>query len=103
MTGRSAPSALASFLLVLLALGTAVGCSDETSAAGGETRAIDSFGEVGIGGDPWGGTGAPAAGIAAGFGAGATRYFQVVCRDSVLAVCMRGLNTTQAIEVVFSP
>ena len=40
MTGRSAPSALASFLLALLVFGSTAGCSDETSAAGGEAEAV---------------------------------------------------------------
>ena len=35
--------------------------------------------------------------------AGQTRFFQLINRDDVLAVCMRGLNTSQAVEVTFAP
>ena len=53
----------------------------------------------------WGGEAQPHGGIFAqgGFVAGQTRYFQVTHRDNSLAVCMRGLNTSQAIEVTFTP
>lgn len=70
-------------------------------------RPCDVNGEVGITNNPWGGEAAPTAGIAQLGGgllvAGQTRYFQVVYRDDPLSVCTRGLNTSQAIEVCFTP
>ena len=55
----------------------------------------------------WGGPTTPNAGIAgqAGFVAGQTRYFQVTHRDVDGAVCPpgTGLNTSQAVEVTFTP
>ncbi len=69
-------------------------------------RSADVSGEVGVTNNPWGGEGGPPVGIANagdGFGAGQTRYFQVIHRDEPLAVCMRGLNTSQAIEITFFP
>ncbi len=69
-------------------------------------RVADSNGEVGATNSPWGGEGPPALGLAQAFGgfvAGQTRYFQAVYRENPLAVCGRGLNTTQAIEVTFVP
>ncbi len=69
-------------------------------------RAADSNGDVGITNNPWGGEGGPPVGIAnagAGFASGQTRYFQVINRDDPLQVCMRGLNTSQAVEVTFTP
>lgn len=69
-------------------------------------RSTDSNGRVGFTNSPWGGEGGPPAGIAvagAGFAAGQTRFFQVINRDDSTLVCMRGLNTTQAIEVLFTP
>ncbi len=53
---------------------------------------------------PWGEEGGPMAGIAAaGYSAGQTRYFQAIHREDPLLSCMRGLNTTQAVEIVFEP
>ena len=68
-------------------------------------RTSDANGEVGVTTNPWGGEGNPAVGIAgqAGFVAGQTRYFQLTHRDDPLLVCMRGLNTSQAVEVTFEP
>jgi len=71
-------------------------------------RSADMLGEIN---DPvgtsrvWGGEAQPHVGISTqgGFVSGQTRYFQVTHRDDPLAVCMRGLNTSQAIEVVFTP
>lgn len=53
----------------------------------------------------WGGPAAPPAGIGgqAGFVAGQTRYFQVTHRDDMTMSCMRGLNSSQALEVTFTP
>lgn len=69
-------------------------------------RSADANGEVGVTNNPWGGEGGPPVGIGnagGGFAAGQTRYFQIINRDDPLAVCMRGLNTSQAVEVVFTP
>lgn len=53
----------------------------------------------------WGGESHPTAGIASasGFAAGQTRFFQLTHRDDPLAGCMRGLNTSQAIQVTLTP
>lgn len=53
----------------------------------------------------WGGEASPPAGlgVSAGILAGQTRYFQVTHRDDPSMVCMRGLNTSQAVEVTFTP
>ncbi len=69
-------------------------------------RSADASGDVGATNSPWGGEGGPNAGIAqagVGFVSGQTRYFQVVNRDDPLLNCMRGLNTSQAIEITFTP
>ncbi len=69
-------------------------------------RAADANGTVGVTNNPWGGEGGPPVGIANtgnGFAAGQTRYFQVINRDDPLLSCMRGLNTSQALEVTFAP
>jgi hypothetical protein len=68
-------------------------------------RPADVNGEVGVTTNPWGGEAGPSPGIAAaaGFLPGQARYFQVVHRDDPLQVCMRGLNTSQSIRVVFTP
>lgn len=69
-------------------------------------RAADSNGDVGVTNNPWGGEGGPPIGIAqthGGFTAGQTRYFQAIHRDDIAAVCMRGLNTSQAVEILFTP
>ncbi len=69
-------------------------------------RSADSLGNVGVTNNPWGGEGGPPVGIAVagpGFIAGQTRYFQVINRDDSLLSCMRGLNTSQAVEVTFTP
>ncbi len=69
-------------------------------------RSADAYGDVGITNGPWGGDGNPALGIAqagTGFLSGQTRFFQVIHRDDVALGCMRGLNTSQAIEVTFGP
>ncbi len=69
-------------------------------------RSADGNGDVGLTHLPWGGEGNPAAGLAVaggGFAAGQTRFFQVINRDDPLAVCGRGLNTSQAVEVTFTP
>lgn len=68
-------------------------------------RQTDANGEIGIASNTWGGANNPGAGIGVlgGFVAGQTRYFQGQYREDSMAVCMRGLNTTQAIEVTFAP
>ncbi len=66
----------------------------------------DEFGDLGITNNSWGGRGEPPAGIAqsgSGFVTGQTRYFQAIHRDDPLAGCMRGLNSSQAVEVTFTP
>lgn len=68
-------------------------------------RSADANGEVGVTNNPWGGEGGPPAGIAVaggGFAVGETRFFQVINREDPFAVCGRGLNTSQAIQVTFS-
>ncbi len=69
-------------------------------------RSANVNGEVGVTNSPWGGEGGPNVSIAQagpGFVAGQTRFFQVINRDDPLASCMRGLNTSQAIEITFTP
>lgn len=71
-------------------------------------RSADVAGSVADSSGPsrvWGGEAGPPAGLAvqAGFVAGQTRYFQVTHREDPMAVCMRGLNTSQALEVSFLP
>ena len=69
-------------------------------------RAADANGDVGVTTNPWGGEAGPQAGIAlagSGFIAGQTRYFQVINRDNPLAVCGRGLNSSQAAQITFTP
>lgn len=69
-------------------------------------RSADEFGRVGAINNPWGGEGSPPSGLArqgVGFVAGQKRFFQVIHRDDPLAGCMRGFNTSQAIEVTFKP
>lgn len=70
------------------------------------TRPSDTEGRVGATSNPWGGEAGPPAGIAnagGSFVAGQTRYFQVIYRDDPLLACMRGLNTSQAVQVTFEP
>ncbi len=69
-------------------------------------RSADANGEVGVTNNPWGGEGGPPVGIAQagpGFAAGQTRYFQIINRDDALLSCMRGLNTSQAVGLTFTP
>lgn len=57
-------------------------------------------------GDTDEGGGGPPVGIAnagGGFAIGQTRFFQIINRDDPLASCMRALNTSQAVEVTFTP
>lgn len=70
------------------------------------SRSTDALGRVGLSTSPWGGEGPPSVGLAlafGGFAAGDTRYFQVVYREDAMAGCMRGLNTSQALMITFSP
>ncbi len=59
----------------------------------------------GVGASPWGAPGGPAGGIiaAGGFAAGTTRQFQVTHRDFATVNCMTGLNTSNAVQIVFTP
>ncbi len=68
-------------------------------------RPTDANGDVGITNNEWGGNAGPPIGIGvqAGFVAGQTRYFQAEYREDALLSCMRGLNTSQAVEVTFTP
>ncbi len=69
-------------------------------------RVADADGNVGETNNPWGGEGAPELGLAVAFGGflpGQTSFWQVIHRDDPTASCMRGLNTTQAVEVIFGP
>lgn len=69
-------------------------------------RTTDAAGEVGVSARPWGGEFNPQAGIAgagAGFAAGQVRNFQAIYRDDPLLSCMRGLNTSQAVQITFTP
>ena len=71
-------------------------------------RSADALGQVMNSTGPsraWGGESHPLAGIVGqgGFVAGQTRYFQAIHRDDHLLACMNGLNTSQAVEVVFTP
>lgn len=65
-------------------------------------RGIDVNGKVGILTNPWGFCAAGFPGNAA-FTSGHTRYFQAIYRDLDTAVCQRGLNTTQATGISFTP
>lgn len=69
-------------------------------------RSADLSGSVGVTNNPWGGEAGPTAGIAnagGSFAAGETRFFQVVYRDDPNSSCMTGLNSSQAIEITFTP
>ncbi len=69
-------------------------------------RSADASGNVGVTNNPWGGEGGPPVGLAiagGGFLSGQTRFFQVIHRDDPLLSCMRGLNTSQAVQVTFTP
>ena len=70
-------------------------------AADGSGTITDSTGPSRV----WGGEAQPNGGLwrQGGFVAGQTRYFQVTYREDPLAVCGRGLNTSQAVEIVFEP
>ena len=71
-------------------------------------RSADTLGEIADSAGPsrvWGGEAQPNGGLwkQGGFTAGQTRYFQVTFRENPLAVCARGLNSSQAVEVMFTP
>ena len=68
-------------------------------------RGADANGEVGNSNPGWGGADNPPAGIAQFFGymAGTTKFFQTIHRDSTAVNCGTGLNTSQAIQVDFTP
>ena len=55
--------------------------------------------------DAWGGEASPLPGIgaASAFVSGMTRYFQAVHRDEPMLVCGRGQNSSQSIEITFTP
>lgn len=70
-------------------------------SANAQGEVMDSSGASRV----WGGEAQPNSGLWAqgGFVAGQTRYFQVTHREDPLLGCMRGLNTSQAIEILFTP
>jgi len=70
-------------------------------SANGMGEIMDSTGPSRV----WGGEAQPNGGIwkQGGFVAGQTRYFQVTFRADPMLVCMRGLNTSQALVVTFTP
>jgi len=72
------------------------------------SRSADGMGMIMDSAGPsrvWGGEAQPNGGIFAqgGFVAGQTRFFQVNYRENVALVCMRGLNSSQAVQVTFVP
>ncbi len=76
-----------------------------TQRHGGRVTAPD--GTIGNTNAGWGPPNGPLlgnGGLAAqgGFSAGSTRYFQAIYRDFPDQSCMRGLNTTQAVKVLFT-
>lgn len=68
-------------------------------------RAIDGNGDVGVTNNGWGGVSGPPIGLIAqgGYVAGQTKHFQVLYREFPDQVCMRGVNTTNAVTVTFQP
>lgn len=62
-------------------------------------------GDVGVVSSPWGGEHNPPSTIVqdAQFVSGQKRYFQALYRDDPTLSCGRGLNSTQAIEITFTP
>jgi len=70
-------------------------------SANGAGEIMDSSGPSRV----WGGEAQPNGGIwkQGGFVAGQTRYFQVTFREDPMTVCQRGLNTSQALEILFTP
>jgi len=71
-------------------------------------RSANMLGQINDSAGPsrvWGGEAQPHGGIYSqgGFVSGQTRYFQVTHREDPTLGCMRGLNTSQAIEVTFTP
>ncbi len=69
------------------------------------TRPTNAAGEVGVTTNGWGPPSGPAGGIAAqgGFVAGQTRAFQCFYRENAAFGCGRGQNTSDAIDVLFTP
>lgn len=68
-------------------------------------RSADALGTVGMTNNGWGGMSGPPIGLIAhgGFVSGQSRAYQIIHRDSDLAGCMTGLNTSQAVKVTFTP
>lgn len=68
-------------------------------------RATDSSGNIGATTPGWGPPDGPAGGVllAAGFGLGQTRRFQVFYRENATSVCQTGQNTTQATAITLAP
>ena len=72
------------------------------------SRTADASGNIMDSAGParvWGGEAQPGGGLAVqgGFASGQTRFFQVTHRDNTGGGCGRGLNTSQAVGVTFTP
>ena len=68
-------------------------------------RPTDANGDAGKTSNGWGPPNGPQVGLAAqgGFAAGQTRFFQAIYREFSTLGCTRGLNTSQAVRVLFMP
>jgi len=71
-------------------------------------RSANAMGEINAATGPdrvWGGEAQPFGGIftQGGFSSGQTRFFQLTHREDSTMVCGFGLNTSQAVEVMFTP
>jgi len=68
-------------------------------------RSTDANGNIGLVTPAWGGGDSPLGGLLrqGGFVAGQKREFQIFYRDASDQVCLRGLNTSNAMSVTFGP
>ena len=64
-------------------------------------RAADTNGDVGVTNAGWG-TPSPFVNFST-FLSGSTRHFQLIHTDDPLVVCQRGLNSSQALSIAFTP
>ncbi len=69
------------------------------------SRATDATGSIGVTNAGWGPPNGPAGGLLAqgGYTAGQTKQFQVFYRELATMVCMRGQNTSSAVQVIAVP
>lgn len=69
------------------------------------TRMTNAMGDIGVSTPGWGPPNGPPGGLIAGgaFLAGTARQFQVFYREDITLGCMRGQNTSSAVQVVFTP